>query len=81
MTAQLVTRRTGRGGRLESTLRFLLLPVGVRGGAVVRISPRPAPAPPVDWNRPLDGKVALVTGAARGIGAATPRCWRGTAPT
>jgi 3-oxoacyl-[acyl-carrier protein] reductase len=28
-----------------------------------------APAP-ADWERPLDGKVALVTGAARGIGAA-----------
>lgn len=26
-------------------------------------------APPADWDRPLDGKIALVTGAARGIGA------------
>ncbi|MGV7875643.1 SDR family NAD(P)-dependent oxidoreductase, partial [Mycobacterium kansasii] len=26
-------------------------------------------APPADWDRPLDGKVAIVTGAARGIGA------------
>jgi 3-oxoacyl-[acyl-carrier protein] reductase len=25
---------------------------------------------PADWDKPLDGKVALVTGAARGIGAA-----------
>src|SRR5947199_5979235 len=25
--------------------------------------------PPADWDRPLDGKVAIVTGAARGIGA------------
>ncbi|WP_369830419.1 SDR family NAD(P)-dependent oxidoreductase [Mycobacterium sp. E2327] len=25
--------------------------------------------PPADWERPLDGKVAIVTGAARGIGA------------
>jgi 3-oxoacyl-[acyl-carrier protein] reductase len=25
--------------------------------------------PPADWDKPLDGKVALVTGAARGIGA------------
>ena len=26
-------------------------------------------APPADWDKPLDGKVAIVTGAARGIGA------------
>ena len=26
-------------------------------------------APPADWDKPLDGKVAVVTGAARGIGA------------
>jgi 3-oxoacyl-[acyl-carrier protein] reductase len=26
-------------------------------------------APPADWDRPLDGKVGIVTGAARGIGA------------
>ena len=25
--------------------------------------------PPADWDKPLDGKVAIVTGAARGIGA------------
>jgi 3-oxoacyl-[acyl-carrier protein] reductase len=25
--------------------------------------------PPADWDKPLDGKVALITGAARGIGA------------
>src|SRR5690606_27880225 len=28
---------------------------------------------PADWERPLDGKVAVVTGAARGIGAAIAR--------
>jgi 3-oxoacyl-[acyl-carrier protein] reductase len=39
-------------------------------GQAIRITPA-APAPPVDWDRPLDGKVAVVTGAARGIGAAT----------
>jgi 3-oxoacyl-[acyl-carrier protein] reductase len=26
-------------------------------------------APPAEWDKPLDGKVAIVTGAARGIGA------------
>lgn len=29
--------------------------------------------PPADWTRPLEGKVAVVTGAARGIGAAITR--------
>ena len=29
----------------------------------------PTPTPPADWDKPLDGKVAIVTGAARGIGA------------
>jgi 3-oxoacyl-[acyl-carrier protein] reductase len=57
---------------IESTLRFLLsgksayvdaqvIRIGGRGGAAVE---------PADWDKPLDGKVALVTGAARGIGAA-----------
>ena len=36
-----------------------LLPVGSADGAV-----------PADWSRPLTGRVAVVTGAARGIGAA-----------
>src|SRR6266511_2168120 len=33
-------------------------------------TPREATAPPANWERPLEGCVALVTGAARGIGAA-----------
>jgi 3-oxoacyl-[acyl-carrier protein] reductase len=35
---------------------------------VVRIGPGAAASTPIDWERPLDGKTALVTGAARGIG-------------
>jgi 3-oxoacyl-[acyl-carrier protein] reductase len=38
-------------------------------GQSVRLSARPVPAT-ADWRRPLDGRLALVTGAARGIGAA-----------
>jgi 3-oxoacyl-[acyl-carrier protein] reductase len=38
-------------------------------GQVIRVGPADAP-PPADWGRPLDGSVAVVTGAARGIGAA-----------
>ena len=33
----------------------------------------PGGSTPADWDRPLDGKVALVTGAARGIGAEIAR--------
>ena len=36
---------------------------------VIEVGAGPAAAP-ADWTRPLDGKVAVVTGAARGIGAA-----------
>ena len=38
-------------------------------GQVVRIGQADLP-PEVSWEKPLDGKVALVTGASRGIGAA-----------
>jgi 3-oxoacyl-[acyl-carrier protein] reductase len=37
---------------------------------VVRIGEGVAPLPEIDWDRPLAGKTALVTGASRGIGAA-----------
>jgi len=70
-TAQLVYVRPGAEDQLESTLRFLLSPKSAFvSGQVVRIGPEIAPAGRVDWERPLAGKVALVTGAARGIGAA-----------
>ena len=54
---------------LESTLRFLLSAKSAYvDGQVFYVGAADAP-PPADWDRPLDGKVALVTGAARGIGA------------
>ena len=69
-TAQLVLVEPGAEGGVESTLRFLLSPRSAYvSGQVVRV--RRAQAPPaLDWERPLDGRVALVTGASRGIGAA-----------
>ncbi|MFC5799401.1 3-oxoacyl-ACP reductase [Streptomyces formicae] len=54
----------------ESTLRFLLSPRSAYiSGQVVEIADAPVSAP-ADWSRPLAGRTALVTGAARGIGAA-----------
>jgi 3-oxoacyl-[acyl-carrier protein] reductase len=54
---------------LESTLRFLLSAKSAYvDGQVFHVGADDA-APPADWDKPLAGKVALVTGAARGIGA------------
>ncbi len=69
-TAQLVYVAEGAEGAVASTLGFLLSPKSAYvSGQVVRIgtSQREA-AEQTDWQRPLAGKVALVTGAARGIG-------------
>jgi len=69
-TAQLVYVTEGAEGGVASTLGFLLSPKSAYvSGQVVRIGTA-AMEPPQspDWQRPLAGKVALVTGAARGIG-------------
>ena len=70
-TVQLVYVADGAEGALASTLGFLLSPKSAYvSGQVVRIGAHGAKdAQPVgDWLRPLEGKVALVTGASRGIG-------------
>jgi 3-oxoacyl-[acyl-carrier protein] reductase len=60
----------GAEGNLEATLRFLLSGRSAYvDGQVIAVG-EGAAAAPEDWERPLAGKVALVTGAARGIGAA-----------
>jgi 3-oxoacyl-[acyl-carrier protein] reductase len=70
-TAQLVLVSPGAENQLASTLRFLLSPRSAYVDAqVVRVGAGVAPLPELDWERPLDGKLALVTGASRGIGAA-----------
>jgi 3-oxoacyl-[acyl-carrier protein] reductase len=70
-TAQLIYVAPGAEDQLESTLRFFLSPKSAYvSGQVVRIGPAVASATPTDWERPLAGKVALVTGASRGIGEA-----------
>ncbi|MEO1269211.1 MAG: SDR family oxidoreductase, partial [Myxococcota bacterium] len=72
-TANLIHVSEGAEGRLEAVLRFVLSSRSAFisgqeitvGHAVKAAQPR--------WVRPLEGKVALITGAARGIGAATAR--------
>lgn len=71
-TAQLVyvhPDAAAGGSGVHSTLRFLLSGKSAFvDGQVLRIGNQDAQAP-ADWDKPLDGKVAIVTGAARGIGA------------
>jgi 3-oxoacyl-[acyl-carrier protein] reductase len=72
-TAQLVYVTEGAEEAFESTLRFLLSAKSAFvDGQVVRVGTigSAAPVEVVDWDKPLSGKVALVTGAAQGIGAA-----------
>ncbi|HEY2670254.1 MAG TPA: 3-oxoacyl-ACP reductase [Rugosimonospora sp.] len=58
---------------LESTLRFLLSARSAYvSGQVIRVGSGPGTAP-ANWDKPLADKVALVTGAARGIGTAIAR--------
>ncbi|WHU46406.1 3-oxoacyl-ACP reductase [Gordonia sp. L191] len=60
--------KTGLTG-LESTLRFVLSAKSAFVDAqVIRVGADDATAP-ASWDKPLEGKVAVVTGAARGIGA------------
>jgi 3-oxoacyl-[acyl-carrier protein] reductase len=70
-TAHLLLVAPGAEEAVESTVRFALSARSAYvSGQVVRIAaPVPASTAPADWERPLDGKVAVVTGAARGIGA------------
>jgi 3-oxoacyl-[acyl-carrier protein] reductase len=58
---------------LESTLRFLLSAKSAYVDGQVFYVGADDSAPLADWDKPLDGKVALVTGAARGIGAEIAR--------
>jgi 3-oxoacyl-[acyl-carrier protein] reductase len=70
-TVQLVYVAEGAEAAVTSTLAFLLSPKSAYvSGQVVRIGTTGTTkaAPVKDWQRPLAGKVALVTGASRGIG-------------
>jgi 3-oxoacyl-[acyl-carrier protein] reductase len=56
---------------MESTLRFFLSSRSAYvSGQVVRVGKAAPLVEPADWDQPLAGRIALVTGAARGIGEA-----------
>jgi 3-oxoacyl-[acyl-carrier protein] reductase len=68
-TANLVLVADGGDDNIDSTARFLLSGRSAYvSGQVVVVGAGMAQAPAV-WARPLEGRVAAVTGAARGIGA------------
>jgi 3-oxoacyl-[acyl-carrier protein] reductase len=70
-TVQLVYVAEGAEAEIDSTLRFLLSPRSAYvSGQVIRIRPGVTRAPDLDWERPLDGRTVLITGASRGIGEA-----------
>ncbi|MFJ4143509.1 3-oxoacyl-ACP reductase [Pseudomonas sp. NPDC089734] len=68
-TVQLLHVDEGAQDQLEGALRFFLSPKSAFiSGQVIRLSSCTAQVK--DWSRPLAGRKAVVTGAARGIGAA-----------
>jgi 3-oxoacyl-[acyl-carrier protein] reductase len=71
IAVQLVYVAAGAEDQIDSTLRFLLSPRSAYvSGQTIQIGAGVAEAPKLEWQQPLDGMRALVTGASRGIGEA-----------
>jgi 3-oxoacyl-[acyl-carrier protein] reductase len=71
-TANVVFVEDGAEARLAPVVRFLLSSASAFvTGQPLRVSNTAKGSVSTDYARPLNGKVVLVTGAARGIGAAT----------
>ena len=78
-TANLLYVAEGAESAIESSLRFFLSGRSAYiSGQVIRLGAA-QPSPTADWDHPLAGRVAAVTGAARGIGAAVANRIQGTA--
>ncbi len=70
-TAQVIYTVPGSESLIESPLRFSLSPRSAYvSGQTISVSKAAKSKTAIDWNSPLKGKVALVTGASRGIGEA-----------
>ncbi len=68
-TANVIYVEEGAEHNIAGPLRFFLSPRSAFvDGQVVTVSKTAKPRKKVTWAKPLDGKTALVTGAARGIG-------------
>lgn len=68
-TIQLVYVGKGAEAQLKAPLQFLISPRSAYISAqVFHITKTGLKAQEADWRKPLEGKVALVTGASRGIG-------------
>ncbi|MDP8222049.1 MAG: 3-oxoacyl-ACP reductase [Candidatus Lernaella stagnicola] len=75
-TANLLFVDPGAEERIEPLLRFLLsYRSAYVSGQQLTVSNAVVGTKPESFQRPLDGKTALVTGAARGIGAAIARAF------
>ncbi|WP_122558955.1 SDR family NAD(P)-dependent oxidoreductase, partial [Pseudomonas viridiflava] len=67
-TVKLLQADEGAEDQLEGALRFFLTPKSAFiSGQFLHLTPSTLHVQ--DWSRPLAGRKALVTGAARGIGA------------
>ncbi len=73
-TAHVLYVDEGAEHRLEGPVRYLLSRRSAFvSGQPLHVGATATGSSDVPWTRPLEGKVALVTGAARGIGAATAK--------